>query len=178
MNKTMWLVLVVAIIVVFIMSGSVDFVANNYGTIMFALVGVLFALFLASIIVCLIMRIVPLYYDIAVVLTMIGLAINFAFDYYGIAHIYAMMASVPLYAIAALCISTVFDEFISIDELFDWICDDKYDEYYKELCEREKAKNAKQELSVHKQAKQKKIENKPAVRQEKKQKKELNSKNL
>ena len=123
-------ILVVAIIVVSIMNGRVDFVANNYGTIMFSLVGVLFALFLASIIVCLIMRIVPLYYDIAVVLTMIGLAINFAFDYYGIAHIYAMMASVPLYAIAALCISTVFDEFISIDEFFDWICDDKYDDNY------------------------------------------------
>lgn len=167
-KKIVAIVIVVAMIVFVVLNNKVEFVTNNYSKIMFVFVAVLFVLFLASIIVCLTMKIVPLYYDVAVVCAIIGFAIDSIFIYVGIERVYAMIASVPLYAISAICVSTVFNEFITIDEFFDWICDDKYDEYYKELCEKEK-----QVLSKNKQAKQQKIENKPVVREKKKQAKQV-----
>ena len=180
-KKIAGIVLLVAIIAVSAMRDHVAFVANNYTLIIIILVATLLLLFLANIVICLIMKIVPLHYDMAVVLGTIGVVIEIAFIYFGIARIYAMIITVPLYAFAALYFSTVFDEFITIDELFDWICDDTYDEYYKELCEKEKAQKEKQELSINKQAKQKKIENKVIVREEKrqlKQTKKLQKKSL
>lgn len=170
-KKIVAIVLVVAMIVFLVMNEKVAFVTNNYGTIKFIFLAVLFVLFLASIVLCLIMRIVPLYYDVAIVCAIMGIAIDTMFIHFGIAYIYAAIVSVPLYAVSAICVSTVFNEFITIDEVFDWICDDTYDEYYKELCEREKAKEVKQELSKNKQAKQKKIENKHTIREQKKQSK-------
>lgn len=167
-KKIVAIVLVVAMIVFLVMNEKVAFVTNNYGTIKFIFLAVLFVLFLASIVLCLIMRIVPLYYDVAIVCAIMGIAIDTMFTHFGIAYIYAAIVSVPLYAVSAICVSTVFNEFITIDEVFDWICDDTYDEYYKELCEREKAKEVKQELSKNKQAKQKKIENKHTIREQKK----------
>ena len=172
-KKIVAIVIVVAMIALSVMKNKVDFVTDNYSRIMFILVAVLFVLFVASIIVCLIMRIVPLYYDVAVVCAIIGIAIDSIFLYYGIARIYSAIASVPLYAVSALCVSTIFDEFITIDDIFDWICDDTYDEYYKKLCDKEKATK---ELSKNKQAKQKKIENKRVVKEQKKHSKKNKNK--
>lgn len=172
-KKIAGIVLLVAIIAVSAMNNHVEFVTNNYGTIIIVLVATLLLLFVANIVICLIMRIVPLHYDMAVVLGALGFIIEISFIYLGIARIYSMLASVPFYAFAALYFSTVFDEFITIDEVFDWLCDDMYDEYYKKLCDKEKAKNAEKELSANKQAKQKKIENKPIVRAERKEAKQV-----
>ena len=127
---------------------------------------------LINIIICICKQINPIYADIAVIFGIIGLVLYFVLPELGVLYILTMIIVSPIFAVALLYIAFAVDDLISFDEVFDWICADEYNVYYKKLCEKEKEQEAKKELSAHKQAKQKKIENKPIVRAEKKQAKQ------
>lgn len=167
-KKIMTILAVVAIIVLSILREDIAAIDKNYNCIMLVITGVVFALYLASIITCLVAKVAPLYYDRAVVLIIIGIAIEEVMMYFGCKWIIAMMIPSPIYAFAILYLASALDDFISIEEVFDWICDDEYNKHYKKLCDREKEKEEKKELSEHRQNKKAKIETKQTVRAEKK----------
>ena len=93
---------------------------------------------------------------------------------------FVMLINAPLLAVGLLYIFFSKDDMLSAYEVFDWFCADEYNDYYNMLCAREKEQEAKNELSNHKQAKQKKIETtktKIAEKKETKQVKKTEKKN-
>lgn len=127
---------------------------------------------LVNIIICICKQINPIYADIGVLFAIIGVALFFHLDMWGVTHIVILVVTSPIFAIALLYLAFAADDLISADEVFDWVCADEYNEYYKKLCEKEKEQEAQKELSAHKQAKQNKIQVKQTKRAEKKETKQ------
>ncbi len=127
---------------------------------------------LINIIICICKQINPIYSDIAVIFAIVGFALYLLLPMWGASYLFTMIICSPIFAIALLYLAFAADDLISFDEVFDWICADEYNEYYKKLCEREKEQEAKKELSENKQAKQNKIQVKQTKRAEKKETKQ------
>ena len=127
---------------------------------------------LINIIICICKQINPIYADIGVIFAIVGFVLYLLLPEWGVSYLFTMIICSPIFAIALLYFAFAADDLISFDEVFDWVCADEYNEYYKKLCEREKEQEAKEELSAHKQAKQKKIETKQTKRAEKKETKQ------
>ena len=160
-----------------ILAGKFSAIDNILIYLIVGLFSINILLALINIIICLCMRINPIYFDIGVIFAIVGVGLFFFMEDKGISFLIVSMATAPIFAIALLYLAFAAEEHISADEVFDWFLDDEYNDYYKKLCDREKAQKADDELSEHKKAKQEKITEKQTAKAEKKQCKKKENQN-
>ena len=172
-KKIVAIVSVVAIIVLSSLKEKVEFVGNNYHYLMFSIVALVFALFLINIIICLILKVVPLYFDRSIVYVIVGFVIEYALMHFGCSEIIASVVAVPFFALSALLFACACDDFISMDELFDWLCYEDYVKHYSMLCEKEKLQEAKEKMEKKIGVRNARKNNRKDKKEQKKHKKEF-----
>ena len=179
-RRVLFWVIIGAIVLMLVLSNWF----SVFGTVVvyFAIAGAGLVVLLAliNIIICLCKKIEPLYGDIGTIFLIVAIFLYFALQTWGVNYMFVMIINAPLLAVGLLYIFFSRDDELSAYEVFDWFCADEYNDYYNMLCEREKEQEAKNELSNHKQAKQKKIETtktKIAEKKETKQVKKTEKKN-
>lgn len=145
-KKIVAIISIVAIIVISILKEKVAFITNNYNYIILAIVSLVLVLFLINIIICFAIKVVPLHFDISIVLTIVGFALESMLIYFGCSQVVSMLITAPIFAFATLYFACACDDYISIDELFDWLCYDYYKNYYSMLCEKENSQNSKEKI--------------------------------
>ena len=158
--------------VVLILTGFVPFFAKNIEIIYFSMAGVIFVMTLISIISCLVAKILTLKFDWGLMYAIIAISLALLLPKWGCSVVVTTMIVAFIAAISLLYFALASEEYISAEEIFDWLFHDEYYDYYAKLCEREKEQDAEAKVEKRFHARNTRINNKKLKKEEKKTKKE------
>jgi hypothetical protein len=136
----MLFVIAAFVIVSLILTNSVSFFKENIYYIVASSICFVFALSFLNIIMCLIARVVPLNFDIAIIFSLIAVVLYFMLPYWGCNDKISKLILAPIIALALLHFAFSNDDYFLADFIYDDLIRDEYDSYYKKLCDKEKMK--------------------------------------
>ncbi|MBQ8425486.1 MAG: hypothetical protein IJX17_05650 [Clostridia bacterium] len=143
-KKIILITSVVGVVISAILTGFIPFFKDNIYYIVTSALCLVFAITLINIIACLIMKIIPLKLDWAVFYAVIAFVLYYMLPYWGCEDNLKSIILSPIIALSLLNFLFVTEEYISADELFDWLYRDEYESFYKKLCDKENKQKEKE----------------------------------